>query len=57
LLPLLLLAGGMLASATVMPPVRELLGTSTVGAATWLVVGAAGTAAYAVTRLLRARSL
>ena len=57
LLPLLLLAGAMLASATVVAPVRELLGTVPVGAGTWLVALAAGAAAYALTTLLRARSV
>jgi hypothetical protein len=47
----------MLVSATLLGPVRELLGTVAVGTRTWLVVGAAGAAAYALTRLLRARSV
>lgn len=57
LLPLLLVAGAMLVSATLLGAVRELLGTVAVGTRTWLVVGAAGAAAYALTRLLRARSV
>ncbi len=57
LLPLLLLAGGMLVSASLFAPIRELLATVEVGPSTWLVVGIAGIAAYSVTRLLRARSV
>jgi Ca2+-transporting ATPase len=56
LLPLLLLAAAMLASAALLGPLRALLGTVAVGPMTWLVALGAGVAAYTVTRLLRARS-
>jgi hypothetical protein len=51
------LAGAMLVSATLLSPVRDLLGTVEVGGLTWLVVGASAVAALTVTRLLRARSV
>jgi hypothetical protein len=57
LLPLLLLAAAMLASAVVVGPVRELLGTVAVGPTTWLGALVAGAAAYTLTSLLRARSV
>ena len=57
LLPLLLLAGGMLGSAALLAPIRALLGTVSVDTSTWLIVAAAGAAAHALTRLLRARSV
>jgi Ca2+-transporting ATPase len=57
LLPLLLLAGAMLVSATLLAPVRQLLGTVSVGTSTWAVVAATGLAALALTRLVRARSV
>jgi hypothetical protein len=57
LLPLLLLAGAMLVSATLLAPVRQLLGTVSVGTSTWLVVAATALASLALTRLVRARSV
>jgi hypothetical protein len=57
LFPLLALAGAMLVSASLLPPVRQLLETVPVGALTWLVAGTSGIAATAVTRVLRVRSL
>jgi Ca2+-transporting ATPase len=57
LLPLLLLAGAMLVSATLVPAVRLLLDTVAAGALIWVLVSISGVSACFVTRLLRARSL
>jgi Ca2+-transporting ATPase len=56
LLPLILLAGTMLVSATLVPPLRNLLDTVAIGADTWALVGLSGVAAWALTRLVHARA-
>jgi len=57
LLPLLALAATMLVSAALLGPVRQLLATVPAGPLVWLVAGASGVAAIAVTRVLRVRSV
>jgi Ca2+-transporting ATPase len=57
LLPLLVLAGAMLVSATLLPPLRLLLHTVPVTTSSWVLMVLSGLAAWAVTRLVRARSL
>jgi Ca2+-transporting ATPase len=57
LLPLLLLAGAMLVSAALLPPVHLLLDTVAVGTLTWVLMSVSGVAACLLTRLIRARSL
>jgi Ca2+-transporting ATPase len=53
LLPLLAVAGTMLAAATLLPPLRELLGTQVATTQTWLGALAAGLLAYGATTAMR----
>jgi Ca2+-transporting ATPase len=53
LLPLLAVASTMLAAATLLPPLRELLGTEVATTQTWLGALAAGVLAYGATTAMR----
>jgi Ca2+-transporting ATPase len=57
LIPALFTAGAMLIASITVGPLRDLLGTQPVDAATWARAGAAAVGAWALTRALRTRSL